>query len=343
MGIRSHAKGTFHSFVESGKELSTAKMHKVAADKFILNITFAWEHAVAITDENDAGKLVSHRFPQFTFGYQMKPYFFKYLILDKKFREHLQLSSPGGAGRNRVLKISDMLKYKIKLPGIEEQIKIGQYFDNLDNLITFHHRKSNLFNKTCINAWEQRKLGDYSNLITKGTTPSSFCDTGNVTFVKIEAIRDKKIVKELCTFITKEVHEGELVRSILKENDIVFAIAGATVGKCAVITRDILPANTNQALAIIRLKSNVDRDFMYVSLTSRGMQIYINQSKSVGAQPNISLTQMNNFEFLCPSQKGEQNKIGQYFSLLDHLITLHQRKCDQLQLIRKYMLKNMFL
>lgn len=141
VGIRSHAKGTFHSFVEPGKELDTAKMYRVAADKFILNITFAWEHAVAITDNNDAGKLVSHRFPQFSFNPKLKPHFFKYLMLDKKFREHLELSSPGGAGRNRVLKISDMLKYEIKLPSIEEQIKIGKYFDNLDHLITLHQRK----------------------------------------------------------------------------------------------------------------------------------------------------------------------------------------------------------
>ena len=141
VGIRSHAKGTFHSFVEPGKELDTAKMYRVAADKFILNITFAWEHAVAITDNNDAGKLVSHRFPQFSFNPKLKPHFFKYLMLDKKFREHLELSSPGGAGRNRVLKISDMLKYEIKLPSIEEQIKIGEYFSTLDNLITLHQRK----------------------------------------------------------------------------------------------------------------------------------------------------------------------------------------------------------
>lgn len=141
VGIRSHAKGTFHSFVEPGKELDTAKMYRVAADKFILNITFAWEHAVAITDNNDAGKLVSHRFPQFSFNPKLKPHFFKYLMLDKKFREHLELSSPGGAGRNRVLKISDMLKYEIKLPSIEEQIKIGEYFDSLDHLITLHQRQ----------------------------------------------------------------------------------------------------------------------------------------------------------------------------------------------------------
>ena len=52
--------------MEPGKELDTAKMYRVAADKFILNITFAWEHAVAITDNNDAGKLVSHRSVSYT-------------------------------------------------------------------------------------------------------------------------------------------------------------------------------------------------------------------------------------------------------------------------------------
>ena len=45
LGIRSHAKGTFHGYVEKGKELETAKMFRVAADKFIVNITFGWEYA----------------------------------------------------------------------------------------------------------------------------------------------------------------------------------------------------------------------------------------------------------------------------------------------------------
>jgi len=141
IGIRSHAKGVFHSYVEPGKELDTAKMHRVAADKFILNITFAWEHAVAITEEEDAGTLVSHRFPQFSFHKDLKSHFFKFLMLDRKFREYLELCSPGGAGRNRVLNINDMLKYKINVPSVEEQTEIGDFFDNLDNLITLHQRK----------------------------------------------------------------------------------------------------------------------------------------------------------------------------------------------------------
>ena len=147
LGIRSHAKGTFHGYVEKGKELEIAKMFRVAADKFIVNITFGWEHAVAITDENDAGKLVSHRFPQYSFNAGMEPKFFRYLILDENFKHHLELSSPGGAGRNRVLKLSDMLQYKMNFPSEAEQKKIAAYFDDLDHLITLHqHKQNNLKN-----------------------------------------------------------------------------------------------------------------------------------------------------------------------------------------------------
>ena len=141
LGIRSHAKGTFHSYVAKGQEFETAQMHRVAAGNFIVNITFGWEHAVAITDENDAGKLVSHRFPQFSFAEGMVPEFFRYVIVDENFRHHLWLASPGGAGRNRVLKLDEMLNYLMRFPSRDEQIKIAEFFRQLDNLITLHQRK----------------------------------------------------------------------------------------------------------------------------------------------------------------------------------------------------------
>lgn len=141
LGIRSHAKGTFHSYVRPGMELETAKMHKVGANNFIVNITFGWEHAVAITDENDEGKLVSHRFPQFSFNETMVPQYFKFMILDEKFRYHLWLSSPGGAGRNRVLKINEMLEYPFWVTSEEEQKKIADFLINLDHLINLHQCK----------------------------------------------------------------------------------------------------------------------------------------------------------------------------------------------------------
>ena len=144
LGIRSHAKGTFHSYVSEGHELQTGKMHKVAADKFIVNITFGWEHAVAVTDKNDAGKLVSHRFPQYSLSENLYSKFFKYIILDDKFKHHLWLSSPGGAGRNRVLKLDEMLEYKIKIPNVQEQQKIAEVLMDLDHLIILHQRVKSL-------------------------------------------------------------------------------------------------------------------------------------------------------------------------------------------------------
>lgn len=141
LGIRSHAKGTFHNYVSAGQELQTAQMNRVAANKFIVNITFGWEHAVAVTDENDAGKLVSHRFPQFSLSDELDPKFLKYLIIDERFRHHLWLASPGGAGRNRVLNINEMLQYEIQIPTIIEQRKIAATLINLDSLIALHQRK----------------------------------------------------------------------------------------------------------------------------------------------------------------------------------------------------------
>ena len=184
LGIRSHAKGTFHSYVAKGQELETAQMHRVAAGNFIVNITFGWEHAVAITDKNDAGKLVSHRFPQFSFAEGMVPEFFRYVIVDEKFRHHLWLASPGGAGRNRVLKLDEMLNYLMRFPSRDEQIKIAEFFRHLDNLITLHQRKcisftgragrliSTVNKKRITSSWEQRKFGEVFDCTVPNNTLS---------------------------------------------------------------------------------------------------------------------------------------------------------------------------
>ena len=141
LGIRSHVKGTFHNYVPAGHELQTAQMHRVAANKFIVNITFGWEHAVAVTDENDEGKLVSHRFPQFSLSEELASQFLKFIIIDERFRHHLWLASPGGAGRNRVLNLSEMLKYEIQIPSVREQRKVADVLISLDSLLSLHQRK----------------------------------------------------------------------------------------------------------------------------------------------------------------------------------------------------------
>lgn len=138
MGVRSHAKGTFLTEVEPGQQIEEQELSKVKADNLVVNIVFAWEHAVAITSVDDAKALVSHRFPQFSFHDDMEPGFFRYAILDEAFRWHLWLASPSGAGRNKTLNVGTMLEYEFSVPKKAEQAKIAAFFDRLDDLITLH-------------------------------------------------------------------------------------------------------------------------------------------------------------------------------------------------------------
>lgn len=141
LGLRSHCKGTFHTYVDAGHELETTEMYRVKAGNFILNITFAWERALAVTDDEDQDKLVSHRFPQFKPNSDLVIDFFKHTLMDKRLKHHLELSSPGGAGRNKVLKVSDMLKYELLVPSIQEQNIISSFLNNIDHIITLHQHK----------------------------------------------------------------------------------------------------------------------------------------------------------------------------------------------------------
>jgi type I restriction enzyme S subunit len=143
-------------------------------------------------------------------------------------------------------------------------------------------------------------------------------------------------------FIDEDTHNKELKRSILKENDILFAIAGATIGKVNIVKKEILPANTNQALAILRLKEKENNNFILQILKSQIMQVFVQKSISVGAQPNLNLEQMGSFSFAYPKNPKEQQKIASCLSSLDTLITAQTEKIEQLQLHKKGLMQGLF-
>ena len=190
-----------------------------------------------------------------------------------------------------------------------------------------------------MHSWEQRKLGDISSLITKGTTPKDKSGTGEVNFIKVENINDFSGDIVGMSKISLEEHQGYLKRSQLQEGDILFSIAG-TLGRVTSVNKAILPANTNQALSIIRLKEG-NLEYVKTCLKGNVVADFIRRNPTIGAQPNLSLEQVSNLEIGIPSE-AEQEKIGLYFSNLDHLITLHQRKCDETKTLKKYMLQKMF-
>ena len=250
---------------------------------------------------------------------------------------------------------------EIVLPNYKEQQKIGSFFKQLDNTITLHQRKLDLLKEQkkgylqkmfpkngakvpelrfagFADDWEERKLGQYTKLITKGTTPKDKTGIGDVNFVKVENITNGKIYP--INKIKQNEHDNYLKRSRLEEKDILFSIAG-TLGRTAIVNKSILPANTNQALAIIR-GYDFDTNFLITSLAGNVVKEYIRRNPTVGAQPNLSLEQVGNLLVNTPNAE-EQQKIGSFFKQLDDTIALHQFKLDLLKEQKKGFLQKMFV
>lgn len=188
LGIRSHCKGTFHELVKIEDLLEADKMFLVPKDNLILNITFAWEHAIAITDENDEGKYVSGRFPTFAFKKNEVPTFYESIIRSKRMKYELGVASPGGAGRNRVLNKELFLDIPVKTTGFEEQTRIAEFVKCIDKKIenqklvaeSLENQKKGLMQKIFSQElrfkdddgkefpkWEEKKLGEVG-CFTKG-------------------------------------------------------------------------------------------------------------------------------------------------------------------------------
>lgn len=144
--------------------------------------------------------------------------------------------------------------------------------------------------------WEKGTLGDICERITKGTTPTTikrqFVSTG-INFIKVESINEfGNFIPDKFAFIDEKTHQL-LSRSIIQENDILYTIAG-TIGRTAVVNSDILPANTNQAVAIIRLKNK--STFLYyirLLLKTSGMTNDLSSKIVHSVQPNLSLGEIS--------------------------------------------------
>ena len=169
--------------------------------------------------------------------------------------------------------------------------------------------------------WNISKLSEITELITKGATPMTygfdFEDEG-INFIKVENIMESgKIDKNSLLKISEECN-NKLSRSKIQKGDILMSIAG-TLGRTAIISEEVIPANTNQALAIIRLKKINNVDYINKTLSSSYIKKHINMIGTVGAQPNLSLKQIGDFNILLPSIK-EQEKIASILSTVDEQI-----------------------
>lgn len=172
--------------------------------------------------------------------------------------------------------------------------------------------------------WKEIKLGELLNVITKGTTPPKgigFVDKG-INYVKSDAIGyDRKLDKTKIAHINEETHQS-FKRSQLAENDILFSMAGIYLGKNAIVTKDILPANTNQALAILRLnQEKANPTYVSLYLSQQVMIDYVNNMSGQSAQPNVNFEEIKSIEIKLPPIS-EQTAIASVLSSLDDKIDL---------------------
>lgn len=159
LGIRSHFKGTFEKYIDDPTTVAMDELYVAKEGDLIVNITFAWEGAIAIVPEEHDGGLVSHRFPMFRpIEEKLDIDYLRYVVIQPRFKYLLGVISPGGAGRNRVLSKKDFMDLLIFLPEIDEQRKIGRTLRILDKEIGLLHKQLDTF--------KQQKKGLMQQLLT---------------------------------------------------------------------------------------------------------------------------------------------------------------------------------
>ncbi|WP_270449553.1 restriction endonuclease subunit S [Bifidobacterium pseudocatenulatum] len=181
--------------------------------------------------------------------------------------------------------------------------------------------------------WEQRKLGELTESYSGGTPAAGESEFygGSIPFIRSAEIASKST--EL--FLTGKGYESSSARMV-KPGDVLYALYGATSGEVAVSKQK---GAINQA--ILAILPHDDCDARYLAAWLRRRKDYIVTTFLQGGQGNLSGVIVKNLEVAIPSLP-EQQRIGSCLSLLDSLITLHQRKYDKLCVLKKSMLDKMF-
>ncbi|MCW3805667.1 restriction endonuclease subunit S [Plebeiibacterium marinum] len=194
--------------------------------------------------------------------------------------------------------------------------------------------------------WKEATIGDLVTRITKGTTPpkgQGFVDKNGVNYIKSDAIEyDGTVDQSKFVLIDEETHE-KFKRSQLEEGDILFSMAGNYLGKSGIVTQEMLPANTNQALAIIRLNKELALpQFIGFCFRQPNMIKYVNNMSAQSAQPNINFQEIASLYINLPDIE-EQKEIINVLGNLDKKITLLRQQNKDLEELAQTLFKRWFV
>ena len=259
---------------------------------------------------------------------------------------------------------TDLYRQELAIPSIAEQKKIGSFFSHLDHLITLHQRKLDKLHKYkkamlqkmfpqngadvpeirfpgFTDAWEQRKLGEVGSCQSGIGFPD--VEQGGKDGTPFFKVSDMNIVGneyELLysnNYVTQEQIERKKWKPITEVPAMFFAKVGAAVmlNRKRIVNTPFLLDNNTMAY---KFGNGWDTDFGRTLFDTINLASLV----QVGALPSYNASDVEGIVIALPTIE-EQRKIGQYFQNLDHLITLHQRKCEMLQKYKKAMLQKMFV
>ena len=264
--------------------------------------------------------------------------FLYYLICSPLVRNPAIKSMVGSSGRQRI-QTDVVANLDIELPPIEEQRKIGGLLKAIDDKIELNNAINNNLEqqaKALFKSWfvDYEPFGgnqptemyfvplqELCKVVTKGTTPTTlgkpFTSSG-INFIKAESILDNHTIDSSKFAFIDEETNSVLKRSTIEKNDIVFTIAG-TLGRFALIDDSILPANTNQAVAIIRPDTNkITPSYLYSFFIGNWHNDYYSKRVQQAVQANLSLTTIKSL----PIAVANKDTMSKYDELVHSLFAL---------------------
>lgn len=283
-----------------------------------------------------------------------------YFLLTESELWSEKMKRMAASGTMQIVNKTEFSELITMVPSLNEQKIIGSYFHNLDHLITLHQRKceqtknlkkymlQKMFPQNGAKVpeirfngfthdWEQRKFPEFVSFFNGLTyRPDDVEETGTLV-LRSSNVKDGEIVDADNVYVNDKVAISEKVQ----EGDIIVVVRNgsrALIGKHAQIKASMPNTVIGAFMSGMRSKHS---SFVNALLDTSAFKNEI--AKNMGATINqITGYMFSKMEFMIPSGE-EQQKIGEYFANLDHLITLHQRQCDELKKMKKYMLQNMFI
>ena len=289
---------------------------------------------------------------------ETNPYFINFQFQTESVRNKIDSITTGNTIKH--ILASDMKLFSISYTQKKEADKLGDFFISLDNLITLHQRKydalkamkktllSKMFPKDgedipeirfkgFTDAWEQRKLGEVKD-VRDGTHDSPKYISSGYPLVTSKNLTENGLDYSDISYISEDDFLDINQRSKVEIGDIIFGMIG-TIGNPVMVTSEGFAIKN---VALLKNNGIIKNSFLIHLLKSPIFTKYVNLENAGGTQKFLGLTQIRNFECLIPNEE-EQVILGEFFNDVDHLITLHQRKLEELKNMKKTLLQQMFV